>query len=447
MTKDHCRGAVAAKPSERTSSAQKSTGLGAAMKRSLLAASMLAVTSAGALAVPTYGLLTTIGVPTSGANVQPGGAFTAYDIGFVDPVTGNYYIADRSNASVDIFSGASNTFLGRATGFAGQGATTSVSGADGVVVVNSGGVATLYAGDGGSVLRSFNVTNPAAPIATGTVNTGGGALRVDEMAYSPTNKLLFTANNANSPAFSSLISTATPTAPALVKTAITVPTQTNPGGGLEQSVWNPTTGTFFVAVPQFGTTDSGGVQEFSTAGVALRAYNFTALGIAACGPSGLGLGASGNLMVGCSSVGSQTVILNPAGLGSIVTLIGSVSGTDELWYDPASGNYYVTGVAAGGDRVISIISDANYATLQTIDLTLLGAGKNNFHSVAVNPFNGEIFVPLNGTTAAFTDTLCPLGCIAVFGQNVPEPGTLPLIGAALTALGVWRGMSARRRKG
>ncbi len=60
------------------------------MKRGLLAASMLAVTSAGALAVPTYGLLTTIGVPASGANVQPGGAFTAFDIGFVDPVTGYY---------------------------------------------------------------------------------------------------------------------------------------------------------------------------------------------------------------------------------------------------------------------------------------------------------------------------------------------------------------------
>ena len=46
--------------------------------------------------------------------MQPGGAFTSFDISFADPVTGNIFIADRSNASVDIFSGSSLTFLGRA---------------------------------------------------------------------------------------------------------------------------------------------------------------------------------------------------------------------------------------------------------------------------------------------------------------------------------------------
>ena len=66
-----------------------------------------------------------IPVPTSAANVQPGGAFTFFDISYIDPVTGNDYVADRSNASVDIFSGTSLTFLGRASGFTGQQATTS----------------------------------------------------------------------------------------------------------------------------------------------------------------------------------------------------------------------------------------------------------------------------------------------------------------------------------
>ena len=59
--------------------------------------------------VPTF-----IPVPAEAANVQPGGAFTSFDISFADPVTGNIFIADRSNASVDIFSGSSLTFLGRA---------------------------------------------------------------------------------------------------------------------------------------------------------------------------------------------------------------------------------------------------------------------------------------------------------------------------------------------
>ena len=73
---------------------------------------------------------------------------------------------DRSNASVDIFSGATNTFLGRASGFVGQQSTTSISGPDGVVVVNNGGTVTLYAGDGNSTLRSFNVSSFAGQTVT-----------------------------------------------------------------------------------------------------------------------------------------------------------------------------------------------------------------------------------------------------------------------------------------
>src|SRR5437660_586561 len=104
---------------------------------------------------------TFIPVPAGPANQQPGKAFSSFDISFADPVTGNIFIADRSNASVDIFSGSTLQFLGRATGFTGQGATTSVSGADGVATVTLGGVTTLYAGDGDSTLKVFNATNPA----------------------------------------------------------------------------------------------------------------------------------------------------------------------------------------------------------------------------------------------------------------------------------------------
>jgi len=46
--------------------------------------------------------------------------FTSFDISFADPVTGNIFIADRSNASVDIFSGSSLTFLCRAEGLPGN---------------------------------------------------------------------------------------------------------------------------------------------------------------------------------------------------------------------------------------------------------------------------------------------------------------------------------------
>ena len=387
-----------------------------------------------------YALSTTIAIPASSVNSQ-GGKFNSFDISYVDPLTGYYYVADRSNASVDIINGATNTVVGQAGGFVGQQATTSVSGPDGVVVVNNGGVATLYAGDGGSTLRSFNVTNPANPIALGTVSTGGGTFRVDEMAYSPATNAIFAANNANAPAYASLIS-ATPPTPSLTATNITVPNQVA-SGGLEQSVWNPNTGTFFVSVPTFNGTDAGGVEEFSATGTALRSYNLSSFGIAACSPAGLTLGASGNLMIGCGTAGTQTVVLNPAGSGTIVATLTAVSGSDELWYDSANGNDYVTGSNAAGDRVIDIYSDAGYALLQSIDLTTAGFGKSNLHSVAVDPLNDEIFVPITASSAAFPNTGCVNGCVAVFAQNVPEPNSATL---ALTALVGMLGLTMWRRR-
>src|SRR5713101_6480134 len=78
----------------------------------------LVLGSGPALAGPTYVLLTTIPVPASGDNTQ-NGAFTAYDIAFFDGTTQLMYLADRSNASVDIFSAKTNSFVGRVGSFVG----------------------------------------------------------------------------------------------------------------------------------------------------------------------------------------------------------------------------------------------------------------------------------------------------------------------------------------
>ena len=78
-----------------------------------------------ALADPLYHLLTTIPVPPSPPPPNPppnnvqGGAFTGYDIAYFDGTTQLMYLADRSNASVDIFSAATNSFVGRVGSFVG----------------------------------------------------------------------------------------------------------------------------------------------------------------------------------------------------------------------------------------------------------------------------------------------------------------------------------------
>src|SRR5205823_2427827 len=137
-----------------------------------------------------------------------------------------------------------------------------------------------------------------------------------------------------------------------------------------------------------------------------------------------------------------------AGAGSIVALIGQISGSDELYYDPTTAAFYVTGVAASGDRVFDVINDATDAVLQSVSLTALGADHVNAHSIAVDPLNGRVFVPLQGTLPNLPDVLCPVGCVAVFasaGSTVPEPGTLPsmVLGVVIVAIASGRRVRAR----
>jgi hypothetical protein len=411
----------------------------------------LAATASPAVAVP-LGLLTYIPVPTDAANVQPGGAFSSFDISFADPVTGNIFIADRSNASVDIFSGSSLTFLGRATGFTGQQATTSVSGADGVLTVTSGGVTTLYAGNGDSTLRVYNATNTASPTFQSAISTGG-TTRVDEMAYSPLTHQVLAANNAETPAYGNLFATTNghppvTLTPALPNNKIIVPASMGgiPGGGMEQPVWDPNTGTFFVSIPQLaGTNNPGGVAEISTTGVVLRTIDFGTMGISSCSPTGLAVGGSGNLMVGCGNVGAAAILLNPAGnggKGSIVKTFTGLGGTDELWYDPTTNKFYVTGNNGTNDtRFFDVVTDDPLGGIvaQMVDLP----DTTSAHSITVDPFNSDVFVALAGTTAVDP---CPAsfanpGCIAVFAA-VPEPGSLPLLVVGLAGL---VGLTVRRR--
>src|SRR4051812_9104358 len=167
-----------------------------------------------------YQLETVIPVPPAPDNQAPGGAFTTYDISFFDASTQLYYLGDRSNAAVDIFSAATNSFVGRVGGSGGvfsgiqpslAAPNNDISGPNGVLVVNQPGQHVLWAGNGDSTLKGFNLAAPGAPqianIATGTPDQK----RVDEMAFSPTFQRLAVANNAAATPFLTMVNTTTNT--------------------------------------------------------------------------------------------------------------------------------------------------------------------------------------------------------------------------------------------
>jgi hypothetical protein len=304
---------------------------------------------------------------------------------------------------------------------------------------------------GNSFLRVFDATTPASPTLLQSINSGG-TFRVDEMAYSPLTHQVLAANNADTPAFGNLYQTTLGTTPVSIGHGpVSIPAAQGgiPGGGLEQPVWNPTTGTFFISVPALaGTNNPGGVAEISTAGVVLRTIDFGTMGITSCSPTGLALGGSGNLMVGCGNVGAAAILLNPAGAGSIVKTFAGLGGTDELWYDPTTKEFYVTGNNnTNTTRFFDIVTDAPLGgnIIQTVDLPTTTSA----HSITVDPLTGDVFVALAGT-ANIPGTPgvnpCPVtfanpGCIEVFAQ-VPEPGSLPLLVVGLTGL---IGFAVRRR--
>ena len=371
-----------------------------------------------------YTLVDVIAIPATASNFQ-GGSFLGFGTGFFSSATGDFYIADKTNASVDIISGSTLAVIGQVQGFTGQTALISTSGPNGIMTVTSGGTTTLYAGDGNSTLKLFDVTNPAAPAPLQSISTGG-SLRVDLMAYSPLTGKVLTENPSDPTAFATLFNTTGGTSP--LTTALTGIAILG-SDSIGQPVWDPTTGSFFVTVSAFtGSNDPGGLAEISTTGAVLRTIDFATLGIASCSPTGLALGASGHLMVGCGNTNTQNILFNPAGSGSIVTTFPVISGTDEVWYDPTTGFFFDTGRDSGGNRVFDVISDTSNLVIQSV-LLPVSAGLNT-HSIAVDSLTGDVFVPLPGnTTVAGGNTACAAGCVAVYAAsaNVPEPGSLSLI--------------------
>jgi hypothetical protein len=334
----------------------------------------------------------------------PGQPLSAFDISFVDPRLPFYYLADRSNAALDIIDTRSNAVVGQVGGFVGvrtdpaTGKTsTDISGPDGVQVV---GLGEVWVGDGDSSVKVVDVLSQKVVATISTALDGQTAdqdKRADEMSYDPRDQVLVVANNAAVPPYITMISTQ-PSDRRVLGHIIY-----GNAAGVEQSVYNPANGLFYVNLTQVGDDPNSGAVSIVDPRRMVEIGRFPVTG---CNGAGLALAPGQKLLVGCSLTNNSQII--SARDGSLLAEIPQISGSDEVWYNPGDGRFYLAGrnnpTAAGGPSLGVIDAFTNqFVTNVPTDASA--------HSVAADRRTNNVFVPL-GPIA--NDPECSAGCIAVY---------------------------------
>jgi hypothetical protein len=425
-------------------------------------------------------LLDVIPVPgRTGVNATNGKLYS-FDISWVDQNTQTYYLADRSNAAIDVVDAKTDTFVGQIPGgFAGVAVvggvvTNAQSGPNGVTTGGHCLFATDFRSGSGGRVVSFDLNAKFPPPVVGDVSTGGVG-RADELAFEPNfaaNTGLLLVMNPNEPVpFGTFIKVNQATCGLALATKVLLNTANgvDATGGAEQPVWDPDTGLFYVSIPNIGPVatqpEHGGVVSIPPNGTK---WTVLGKGIDFCNPNGLAVGPKGDLFVGCSTVyetagnvwsptGTVTAapndIIIDAKDGNINARVLGIGAGDEVWFNAGDGNYYATGSGspfraivvvgtpplaqtAQGSTPLGVVDAKDQTVLQlvtTFNVPAVGTGNSTTqhpaataHSVAANARNNHIFVPLgaNNAFSAFAVPKggssakfdCETGCIAVFGH-------------------------------
>jgi hypothetical protein len=392
---------------------------------------------------------------------MPGNALRSFDISFVNPHRAEFYFADRSNAGVQVIDTQSLTWKRKLGGFVGiklnkaGNVDNNHSGPDGVVTHGR----WLYAGDGDSTLKVFDLDSPS-PSNVESVSTGG-TTRVDEMDVTTDGELLLVANNAEDPPFATLFAANGDrgfSAIALILRMYIDPTIVPAGAGLsiEQPAWERRTARFYVSIPQIANNPPGctfGGPNYCEGGLLIvdphnpkplygafdPATNTGVLALKDCGPNGATVGPHTNLMLGCTPqnvpTNTTTQVIN-ARTKHFVEVAG-ITGSDEVWYNSGDRRYYLgasraCGLSAGcpapaGGAALGVVNADTNIFIEKIPQS------QNSHSVAADSERNRIFVPQvapfavvgsGGDTTMVGEGICGgrKGCVAVYVHNVGQDG-------------------------
>src|SRR5205814_1169243 len=217
----------------------------------------------------------------------------------------------------------------------------------------------LYAGDGDSTLKVFDLDAPDASALKETKSTRragdvGDPTRVDEMALTTDGELLLTVNNAAEPPFATLFAANGDRNHSSVRelSHITINATLFPDTpGIEQPTWDPKTKRFYVSVPILGkpggcgtATCDGGLMVIDpetvtpgnfVLGAFNPATNSGVLQLSNCGPNGATVGPHANLLLGCTPANNptndSTLVINAT--TKHFSHVNGIVGSDEVWFN------------------------------------------------------------------------------------------------------------------
>lgn len=335
------------------------------------------------------------GVKQIGAITMPGTPLESFDIGFVDQTMNQYFLADRSNKSIDVIDTKTDKYVTRITGFVGEGPKGNVSGPNGAVTVNNG--TEVWAGDGDSTVKVINLK---AGKIIDTISTGGKK-RADEVAYDAKDGVFIVANDADEPPFVTLISTK-PDHKIIAK--ISYPEATD---GIEQAQYNPFDGMFYVDIPELNKQKGKGALAVIDP---KTAKTVKMLPIDDCTPHGQAIGPSSLVYIGCNAgnikdkKAGQMVVVDIKE-GKVVANIPGAGGSDEAWANNKIGQWYAATSNNSSGPALTVIDAKTNKVVQQFK-TAVGA-----HSVAASELNNHIYVPTRASNGG-----CG-GCILVLAPE------------------------------
>src|SRR6202046_176373 len=133
-----------------------------------------------------------------------------------------------------------------------------------------------------------------------------------------------------------------------------------------------------------------------------------------CMPTSLNQGPGTDVFVGCAdhdgrAFAPSSVIINGT-TGAILTVINNVGFVDETWFNPGDNNYYTASRDMPTGPVLGVINAKSRLWLQNVPTN------GNAHSVAVDPINNHIFVPLP-SGGPNCETIAADGCVGVYASQ------------------------------